>query len=298
MDILTETPDWSLIPAFLAAADTGSLSAAARRLGTSQPTIGRQIRQLEDQLDVALFTRHPRGLILSDHGLALLPAARDMQAAARALGLAAAGQDHGLRGTVRLTASQMVAHYILPPIIAQIRRAEPQITVDLVPSDSAENLLFREADIALRMFRSTQLDIVTRHLGDMPIAVFAARRYLDRHGRPETPEQMLTHALIGYDRSDLILRGMRDMGYPATRDWFAIRCDDQPTYFELVRAGCGLGFGQRHLIDRDPELEIIDLNLPIPALPLWLAAPQATRHTPRIARVWDLLARALPAVLS
>ncbi|MFD1509839.1 LysR family transcriptional regulator [Lacimonas salitolerans] len=298
MDNLPDTLDWSLIPAFLAVADTGSLSAAARRLGTSQPTIGRQIKQLEDQVATPLFTRHPRGLVLSPAGRALLPAAHDMQTAARALSLTAAGQDQTLRGTVRLTASKIVAHYILPPIIAQIRRAEPQIAIDLVPSDSAENLLFREADIALRMFRSTQLDIVTRHLGDLPVAVFAARRYLDRHGRPETPEQMLTHSLIGYDRSDLILRGMRDLGYPATREWFAIRCDDQPTYFELVRAGCGLGFGQRHLIDRDPELEVIDLNLPIPGLPLWLAAPQATRHTPRIARIWDLLTRALPAVLS
>lgn len=298
MDKSLDTPDWSLIPAFLAVADTGSLSAAARRLGTSQPTIGRQIKQLEDQIGGALFTRHPRGLILSDQGLALLPAARDMQAAAHALSLTAAGQNQTLRGTVRLTASKVMAHYVLPPIIAQIRQAEPQIAIDLLPSDSTENLLFRQADIALRMVRSTQDDIVTRHLGDLPMAICAARTYLDGHGRPETPEQLLDHTLIGYDTSDLILKGMRAAGFAATRDWFAIRCDDHATCFEMMRAGCGIGFVQRHLIDTDPALEVIAPDVPIPALPVWLAAPMATRRTPRIDRVWGLLERGLRPLFS
>ncbi len=298
MDRRIDITDWSLIRAFLAVAETGSLSAAARRLGTSQPTLGRQIKTLERQLATQLFTRHARGLSPSDQGQALLPAARAMQEAAHQLGLTAAGQAQTLRGTVRITASQIVSHYLLPPILAQIRRAEPQITIDLAPNDSPENLLFQEADIAVRMFRSTQLDIVTRHLGDLPIVIFASRAYLDRRGRPQTPDDLLTHDLIGYDRSELILRGMRDVGFDATRDWFALRSDDQAACVELARAGCGIGFGQRHIVENDPQLEIIELGIDLPALPVWLAAPETTRRSPRIARIWGLLEHGLAPMLS
>jgi DNA-binding transcriptional LysR family regulator len=298
MDNRVDISDWSLIRAFLAVAETGSLSAAARRLHTSQPTLGRQIKALESQLGSTLFTRHARGLSPSDQGQALLPAARAMQEAAHQMGLQAAGQAEGLSGTVRITASQIVSHYMLPPILAGMRQAEPRISIELAPNDNPENLLFREADIAVRMFRSTQLDVVTRHLGDLPIVIFASRDYLDRRGRPRTPDELTSHDLIGYDRSELILRGMRDAGFAATRDWFALRSDDQAACVELARAGCGIGFIQRHIVENDPSLEIIDIGIDLPALPVWLAAPQSTRRSPRIARVWDLLASGLAPVLS
>lgn len=290
--------DWSLVPALLAVADTGSLSAAAARLGRSQPTLGRQIAQAEATLGLTLFTRHPRGLTLTEAGAALLPAARAMDAAAHDLTLAAAGRDHALSGTVRISASQLVAHHILPPILARLRREHPGISIDLAPSDNPDNLLLREADIAVRMFPSTQLDLVTRRLGGLPVTICAARSYLDRRGRPATPEELLSHDLVGYDRSDLILRRMREFGWPATRDWFVMRCDDQPANLELVRAGCGIGFAQSWLVEADPELEAIDVGLALPALPVWLAAPQATRHSPRIATVWRALDRGLASFVS
>ena len=292
------TLDWSLIRAFLAVAETGSLSAAARRLGTSQPTLGRQIRQIEDALDLTLFTRQPRGLLLTESGTALLPHARQMAEAMHAFTLTAAGQTEDLRGTVRLTASTVVAHHILPPIIAQIRRTEPLIQIELVASDSSDNLLFREADIAVRMYRSTQLDIVTRHLGDLRLGVFAARAYLDRRGTPLTAQDLLEHDLIGYDRSDLILRHMRALGWPATREVFAIRCDSQTAYLALIRAGCGIGFAQAGMMQEASDMVELDLGLDLPHLPVWLAAPQAMRSTPRITRVWELLTEGLTPVLS
>ncbi|HEY9019574.1 LysR family transcriptional regulator [Seohaeicola sp. SP36] len=298
MESRIDTLDWSLIRTFLAVADTGSLSAAARRLGISQPTIGRQVRQIEDALDLTLFTRQPRGLHLTDSGAALLPHARRMAEAMNALALTAAGRTEDLRGTVRLTASAVVAHHILPPIIAQIRQAEPLIQIELVASDSSDNLLFREADIAVRMYRSTQLDIVTRHLGNLRLGVFAARTYLDRRGWPQQPTDLLGHDLIGYDRNELILHHMRAMGWPATREMFAIRCDSQTAYLALIRAGCGIGFAQAGLMQDRADLVELDLGLDLPHLPVWLAAPQAMRGSPRIARVWDLLAEGLTPVLS
>jgi DNA-binding transcriptional LysR family regulator len=114
-----------------------------------------------------------------------------------------------------------------------------------LPSDTTQNLLFHEADIALRMYRPTQLDMVTRHLGDLPIGLYATPGYIARRGRPETLHEILDHDLIGYDRSDLIVQGFRAAGLPVTRDSFVLRCDDQVTYWRLVLSGAGIGVGQR-----------------------------------------------------
>lgn len=278
---------------FLAVAEGGSLSAAARTTGQSQPTLGRQIRQLEQELESTLFTRHARGLELTADGAAILGAARQMRQAMKQIELTVAGRESDLSGTVRVTASEIVSQHLLPPIIAQLRQDYPMIGIDLIATDDTENLLFREADVAVRMFRPEQLDIVTRHLGDIQIGVCAARSYLERHGRPRTLEDLSQHTLLGYDQSELILRGMQELGIPATRDWFAIRCDDQNAYWQLLRAGCGVGFSQRIMIDMAPEVELLDLGIPLPSLPVWLAAPQATRRTPRVSAVWQALERGL-----
>ncbi|WP_420569107.1 LysR family transcriptional regulator [Thalassovita sp.] len=285
----TPDPDWSLMQSFLAVAEGGSLSAAARKTGQSQPTLGRQIRQLEQDLDSNLFTRHARGLELTDEGHAILSAAQQMREAMKQIELTVAGRESDLSGTVRVTASEIVSQHLLPPILAQLRRDYPMIGIDLIATDDTENLLFREADVAVRMFRPEQLDIVTRQLGNIQIGVCAARSYLDLHGRPKTLEDLSEHSLLGYDKSELILRGMHELGIPASRDWFTIRCDDQNAYWQLLRAGCGIGFSQKVLIDRAPEVELLDLGIPIPSLPVWLAAPQATRRTPRVSAVWKVL---------
>ncbi|MFZ5964389.1 LysR family transcriptional regulator [Thalassococcus sp. BH17M4-6] len=292
------TLDWTLIQTFLTVADTGSLSEAARSLGTSQPTVGRQIRQIEDTLEVTLFHRQPRGLKLTETGSALVPHARAMAEGALALGLTAAGRSDRLSGPVRITASVFTAQHLLPPIIAHIRRTEPEISIDLVPTDTVENLLYREADIAVRMYRTEQLDILTKHICDIPLGIYAARSYLDRAGRPDTPDALWTMDLVGYDRSDMMLRGMRDVGLEATRDWFATRCDHHGVYWELVRAGCGIGFAQCRVADADPLVERLFPEMPLPTLPLWLAAHEAMRQTPRIRRVWDLLDDGLHAALA
>ncbi|MFZ7091184.1 LysR family transcriptional regulator [Primorskyibacter sp. 2E233] len=290
--------DWSLVQTFLAVAERGSLSEAARLLGISQPTAGRQIARIEEQLDLTLFTRQARGLALTDTGTALLPHAHAMANNLRALSLAAAGRAEKLSGPVRITASVFTAHHHLPPILAQLRRDEPDISIDLVPSDQSENLLYREADIAVRMYRTEQLDIVTRHLGELEIGIFAARSYLDRVGRPATFKDFFELDLVGYDRSDLILRGLRKTGIEAQRDWFATRCDHHAVYWELIKAGCGAGFAQVCMGDRDPSVERLFPDTPIPGLPVWLAAHEAVRTTPRIRRVWDALAEGLQAHLS
>ncbi len=290
MDAALSNLDWSLIQSFLAVAETGSLSRAARQLGVSQPTVGRQIRQIETDLEVSLFSRQPRGLALTDTGSALLPHARIMADGLRALSLTAAGRSEKLSGPVRITASVFTAQYQLPPILAKLRAEEPDISIDLVASDRTENLLYREADIAVRMYEPTQLDIITRHLGELELGIYAAKTYLERVGRPRSFEDMFQFDLVGYDQSDDILRGMRDLGFEAQREWFTTRCDHHAAYWELIRAGCGVGFAQVCIGETQPEVERLFAEFPLPTLPLWLAAHEAVRSTPRIKRVWDALA--------
>ncbi len=285
--------DWTLIQSFLAVAETGSLSAAAKSLRRSQPTLGRHIQTLERELDQRLFDRHPRGLTLAPEGAKLLPLAREVNARMNAISLSAAGQSEALTGTVRITASVFAAHYVLPPILAEIRRIQPGIELELVPSDATENLVFRAADIAVRMYRPTQLDIVARHIADLPLGIFAAKSYLERRGQPRTVAELWQHDLIGYDADDLILKTMAAMGFQADRHSFAVRCDNQSAYWQLLRAGCGIGFSQRGPALADPEIEELRLDLSLPPLPVWLAAHGVMRQTPRIRAVWDLLATGL-----
>jgi DNA-binding transcriptional LysR family regulator len=292
MDMPLSHVDWSLIRAFLAVAEGGSLSAAARSLGQSQPTLGRQIAQLEADLALTLFQRQPRGLALTATGLALVPQARAMAEAAGRIALIAAGQDARLEGTVRVTASQVVSVHHLPPILAKLRAEVPGISVDLVPSDATSNLLYREADIAVRMFRPQQLDLVTRHVGDLTLGVWAAQSYLDRRGIP-TAETFLSHDILGYDRSDLIRQGFAEMGFSVDRDFFAARCDDNVAYAALVAAGCGIGFLTDALGRQTPGLVRLEVGFTLPLLPVWLTAHQAMRQTPRIRRVWEALAEGL-----
>ncbi len=290
---MTDTLDWTLLQSFSAVAETGSLSAAARKLGQSQPTLGRHIRALEAALGVELFTRGPRGLIPTEAARGMIGPADQMRAAAARLQLAAEGQETGLAGVVRVTASSVVSHFVLPPILAALRRAHPEIQIELVPSDSSENLLFREADIALRMYRPTQLDLVATHVTDLEMGLYAATGFLDRVGRPQTVEEAMRLDFVGFDADDTIIRFMRGAGLEVGRAFFGVRCDDQTAYWHLVRAGCGIGGMQAMIGEAEPGVERVLPGLELPTLPVWLTTPTALRHNPRIRLVWDRLAEAL-----
>jgi len=285
--------DWTYVRAFLAVAETGSLSAAARALGQSQPTLGRHIKAAEAALGATLFVREPDGLRLTEIGGMLLGPAREMAAASARLETLAAGRDMRVSGTVRITASVVVSHYLLPRIIAELRDAEPDIEVELVPSDTTENLIFREADIAIRMFRPTQLDIVTRKIGDSPMALYATGDLLSRFGQPANFEELRRLPFVGFDRSDMILRQFRDWGLDVTKAFFGVRCDDQAAYWKLVCAGCGVGGMQTVIGDAEPGVHRLDFQPELPPLPLWLAAHEAMHKTPRVKRVWDFLVDAV-----
>lgn len=289
--------DWSLVQSFLAALDHGSLLGAARALGTTQPTVGRHIAELESQLGTVLFERTGRGLLASDAALRLAEAARAMAAGADQLARQASGADESVAGTVRLSASQPIACFVLPGVLAQMRLALPGVQVELVASNAVSNLLRREADIALRMVPPEQSTLVARRIARVTLGAYARRDYLRRRGTPREPRDLLAHELIGGDRDESILRGMTGRGLPAARESFALRTDDLVVHWEAVRAGLGVGFVADYLARADGAVVPVLPQLKIPPLPLWLAVHREIRTSRRIRAVYDFLAQAIPKAL-
>ncbi len=281
--------DWNLIRSFVAVGETGSLSAAARALGSSQPTLGRHIDELERALGQTLFVRGRRGYELTEQGAALLERGQAAVEAFSAVARAAAGQEGRVAGTVRIAASEVVSAFVIPQIMARLAVEEPGIEVEIVASDRVENLLRRDADIAVRMVRPAQQELVARKIADIPMRLCAAKSYLDRRGRPETIGELLAHDLVGFDRNDLILRGFAEAGMPVARNAFRFRTDNQIVYWNAVRAGNGVGFSMAPLIARTPDLETLLPRFAPPDLPMWLALHRDVRSSARIRRVADFL---------
>lgn len=281
--------DWNLIRSFLAVAEHGTLAAAAESTGVSQPTLGRHIDALEASLDLVLFARGRHGMALTEAGLSIVDEARAMRAEADRLAVKAAGRAQSVSGTVRITASEVVSTYILPQIIAALAITEPDIQVELAPSNTVENLLSRDADIAVRMVRPVQNDVIARKTNELAMGTYAHQQYLDRCGTPAAAEEIFQHRLVGMDRSNLIIDGMAALGIRAQRATFDLRTDDQVAYVELVRAGAGIGFVAHFIAVSDPQLVRILPEIRIPALPVWLASHQELRTSQRIRRVMDFL---------
>jgi len=282
---------------FHAVVESGSLSSAARILSVTQPTLSRQIRELESLLGTPLFTREPAGLVPTASALRLIDDARTMAAAADSLARKAWGQSAPLSGSVRLTSSVMVANMWLPPILAEMRRSEPDIQIELVPSDLNQNLLRRDADIAIRMADPVQTSLVARKLGDVPVSLFGAKNYLEEKGRPRTMQELLEHDVIGFDRSEVILKLYAAAGAQITRETFPIRCDDQMVGWRLLLAGAGLGFAQDMLARQEPVLERLDFDL-VPTMRVWLVTHQDVHTNPRIRRVVDFLSASIERLIS
>jgi DNA-binding transcriptional LysR family regulator len=285
--------DWSHLQTFLAVAEHGTLSAAARATGGSQPTMGRHIGALEEQLGVRLFDRAAHGLSLTPTGADLAEHARSMAAAANRLSLTASGRSERIGGTIRITASEIVSTYILPGILTRLRRAEPDIEIELVASDRSENLLQREADIAIRMYRPTQADVFTKKVGELQLAMFASRDYLAARGVPASLEDLRHHDIVGYDRSELMLRGFAEAGHQVDRHFFAFRCDNQIGCWRMVVAGFGIGINQLEIGLVEPLVQQIEIGTPLPTLPIWLTAHSELKTSRRVRRVFDFLAEAL-----
>jgi DNA-binding transcriptional LysR family regulator len=285
--------DWNLIRSFVAVADNGSLVAAANALGQSQPTVGRHVDELESLTGVILFTRGRNGMTLTEAGLSLLDDARSMASEANRFALKAAGRSASIAGPVRITASDVVSTFILPPVLVALKNAEPGIDIELVPSNALANLLARDADIAIRMVRPVQNDVIAVKVNDLAMGAYAHQSYINVFSEPRTLEELFHHRIIGYDRDTLILNAMNALGLKGSRDLFTFRTDDQVAYMELVKAGAGIGFGPSYVAKRSQGLRRVLPDLTIPSLPMWLASHQELKTSLKIRKAMDFLREAL-----
>jgi DNA-binding transcriptional LysR family regulator len=294
----TDEPGWDLIRTFLAAMRTGSFSAAARDLGLAQPTAGRQIEALEATTGSALFIRSRRGLIPTPAALALLPHAEAMAAAAAALHRTSSAEAHDERGTVRLTASQLVGHEILPPILAAFCTRYPGIALELALSDHNADLLRRDADIAVRMARPTQQALVARRIGLVELGLFAHRRYVKSFGLPRTPEDLSGHRLIGFDRDPHGVRSAGGLAAQLRREQFGFRSDSVPAQLAALRAGIGITGYHTQLARRDSNLVPVLQQAFKFRREMWLVMHRDAKSIRRISLLFGYLASALTSYLS
>lgn len=285
--------DWNQVRAFLATVEEGSLSAAARALRLTQPTLGRQVTALEDSLGVVLFERIGRSLVLTPSGLELLDHVRDMGEAANRISLAASGRSQVIEGVVRITASDAMAAYFLPSVLLQLRKVAPGILVEVVASNALRDLRRREADIAIRHVRPDQPDLIARLVAETTGHLYAAPSYLERVGRPGDMADMERLDFIGFEQGDDLLNGLNAMGLNLTRRNFPIVADNGVVAWEMTKQGLGVGVMTREIAESTPEVEMVLPEFaPVP-VPVWLTTHRELHSSRRIRLVYDLLAQAL-----
>ncbi len=285
--------DWNRARAFLVTAEEGSLSAAARALGMAQPTLGRQVDALEQELDIVLFERVGRGLSLTPSGIELLDHVRAMGDAANKVSLTAMGQSQSIDGSICIAASETYASLVLPPIIHKLHAQEPGITIEIVASNSPSDLRRREADIAIRNFRPTEPDLIAKKIKDVPARLYATPAYIEKIGNPAVPYDLRNADFINIDSTGALLNGLNMMGLNLSQKNFPVMTESYNVMWELVKNGVGIGILDGNIGDAEPLVERVLPDLEPLMFPIWLVAHRELNTSRRIRMVFDLLATEL-----
>jgi DNA-binding transcriptional LysR family regulator len=284
--------NWQWWQYFLGIAQQGSLSKAAQQLKVSQPTLSRQLQAMEQQLGQPLFDRSTQGLSLTLFGQSMLEECQNMQSSAQRLQRLAAGQAQTLTGRVRLAANELVALYYLPQIMPQFMEAYPEVSLEIEVSNSASNLDKRDADVAIRMFPPTQLDLLCRRVADIPLGFYASSDYLAKYGMPKDQTSLLSHRVLGYDRDPQFEVGARQLGMKVKNEQFLLRTDFLPLQFELAKQHAGIAATHKRLAENAGLIEI-KLGIELPALPVYLVCHRDVQHNKKIRVLIDYLAEHL-----
>lgn len=290
-------PSWDLYRTFLAVIEESSLSGAARALGLTQPTVSRHIDALEAAIGYDLFIRSQRGLIPTEAALELKPYAESLASISAALLRAASGHREAVRGTVRISASEVVGVEVLPPILAELRERNPELVIELVLSNAVEDLLRRDADVAVRMVEPVQESLVAQRVGTVLLGFHAHRHYLDRRPAPSSLEDLFQHDLIGFDRETPAIRSMLKGVRGVSRSAFALRADSDLAQLAAIRAGFGIGVCQVPLARRNPDLVQVLADEFALRLDTWIVMHEDLKSSPRCRTVFDALVDGFKAYL-
>lgn len=285
--------DWNHARAFLVTAELGSLSAAAKALSSSQPTLSRQVNALEKQLKVALFERVGKGLELTPSGVELVDCVKNMGSAASHLSLLASGKSESLEGSVCISASEIMAVYELPTLISKLRSIEPKITIELVASNASSDLKRREADIALRSYRPTQPDLIAKKIRDDDFFLYATTSYLESVGNPISVADFDNVDYVGAPDIHEIISILNHSGLQLTSDNFPVTTGNHTVYWELVKQGIGIGFIQKNLVKPEDQVQKVLPELGAFSSELWLVTHRELRTNRRIQFVFDFLSNEL-----
>lgn len=285
--------DWNQARAFLVTAEEGSLSAAARALGLTQPTLSRQVAGLEEALGVTLFERTSRALLLTQSGVELLAHFRMMGDAANTISVAATGQSEAVTGHVLISATDMMATYFLPPILKKLRKTAPDLQIEIIASNEVSDLRRREADIAIRHGRPTDEALFAKRLRDTTAHLFASKQYLDEVGRPKSLADLSKLTFVGFDQPELRLGLMASRGVNLTTANFNFLTSSATLMLELVRQGFGIGILPVEIGAAYPELENPSSAFEPLRIETWLVAHRELKTNLRIRVVFDLLAEGI-----
>ncbi|MEL6958737.1 MAG: LysR family transcriptional regulator [Pseudomonadota bacterium] len=288
--------DWNQVRAFLATAEEGSFSGAARALKSTQPTIGRQIGALEESLGVTLVERSVRGLTLTETGRDLLAHVRTMGEAATLISMVADGKSQEVTGEVTITGTDLLSAAILPGVLKPLRLMAPGIRVRILASSDVQNLTQREADIAIRHVRPDQPDLIARHLADFRANLYATTEYLDRVGRPRKPSDVATLDFVGNADPERLMAPLHNMGIPVRAESFVMSSGSGVVAWELLKAGYGISMQPENLGEAEPGVEKVLPDFPSLEFPIWLVTHRELQTSRRIRIVFDLLARGIASL--
>jgi DNA-binding transcriptional LysR family regulator len=286
--------DWNQARAFLVTAEEGTLSAAARALGMTQPTLGRQVSALEQTLGSQLFDRIGTGLTLTPTGLELLAHVKQMGEAANALSLSAAGLSMTLEGNVCISATESMAYFTLPPLIAELRDLYPGIQIEIEVSNETRDLNRREADIALRAYRPTQPDLIVKRLKAYEARLYATPDYLNKLEKEHGKDAIQYGDFIGFSSTSDYPKQLKErLGLEIKTEQFPLLTMNHLVHWQLVKQGLGIGVMTTDVGDNEKKVVAVQPNEPTIQGELWLVTHSELRTNLRIRKVFDFLAERL-----
>lgn len=281
--------NWNHLRAFLVTAEEGTLSAAARALNVSQPTLGRQVSALEDEIGIALFERIGTRLSLTKSGRELADHARTMADAATQFSLAASGQSQVIEGTVCLSVGELFAAHVMPPIIDRLSREQPGIEIELVASNESSDLKRREADIAFRANHAEQPGLTSLDVCDLDSRLYASSEYLDTLGRPTSAEDLREARFIGFNDAGGYRQFLNGLGLDLTERHFPIRAESHLVQWAMAKQGLGIVTALELIGDADPEMERVLPDMAPIVTPMWLVAHRDVLSSRRVGIVFEFL---------
>lgn len=284
---------WDLIRSFQAVARAGSLSAAARSLGLAQPTVGRHIDLLEEALSVPLFRRGREGMTVTARGAELVSISQKKAENADTFERQAAGLEENHSGTIRMSANEVFGVILLPGLLSAFMNQHPDIQIELAVTNEASNLLQRDADIAVRLFRPVQNDLVAQKIGQLSLGLYAHTQYLEAFGEPASMEELRNHSFIGFDRETSLIEAAGSLGACFSAADFNFRSDNILTHISAVRSGVGIGVLHKGLASNWPDVRQVLTDIPLPQLELWIACHADVRYNKRVRLMMDFLVRNL-----